>query len=338
MNLINICLTTAKTVGRKALHTAVEHKGTAAIITGLVLVGVGTVAACKATLGVEEVLDEHKSEAEKIKSAKMEEGDRQHAMVSLYFHTTWKLVKLYGKAVSLGTSGGILILYGAKVLNNKVAAATAAAISADEASKRMYDNVAKRFGKEVADEVKYGYEEVEREVIETDKKGEEKKRIVKEKTIKNDPNSTYCLLFEEYVTLPDGKVVKNNNWSPNPDDNFRFLKCALASLQDKMLLHTHHLSWNEVVMYILGNPAAKIEEGQDLGWWMTDDGYFEPGTSIIDFGLYEGLEGTDAASICKADMVVRRIEPNVMIKLNHHGYVSHKLGFRYQPIYPEYKG
>lgn len=155
-----------------------EHSPEILAIVGATGVAVSMVLACKATLKVDEVLEEHNENMKKIKNKeadeKYTEEDRTNDKIIQYTHTAVKMAKLYAPAVGLcALSLGSLI--GSNIiLRRRNAALTAAYMAIDKGFKEYRERVVKRFGKEVDQQLRFGLEPGEIEETVTDEKGKTK--------------------------------------------------------------------------------------------------------------------------------------------------------------------
>ena len=120
---------------------------------GAMAVG-GAVMACKATLKVDAVLDEHKEQMARIEAAKAisdDFGDNQitdkdvrRAKFETYVHTGVEVVKLYGPAVCVGMSGVGLMQGAYHIMENRHSTTLAALTAMDQA----YNELAARYNAE----------------------------------------------------------------------------------------------------------------------------------------------------------------------------------------------
>lgn len=254
------------------------------IAVGVVGAVASVVMACKATLKVNDILDDAKETVDRIHDSVKEEKHIKSGEVYTqemanqdlavtYVQTTWKLTKLYAPAVLVGiASVGCMI--GSSIILRKRNIALAAAFKACETSFKEYrGRLIERFGKDLDRELRYNIKakEVE-EVVGVDEEGNE---VIEKKTIEvMDPNvmhSIYSIIFD------DG----NLGWTKNAELNKMFL-IQQQEAANYRLKREGFLSLNEVYK-MLGAPQTSY--GQIAGWVYTDDN--TAGDNFVDFGLFD---------------------------------------------------
>lgn len=118
---------------------------------GAIVCGIGAVVtACKASRHVDEILDEAQEELNDILDAHGENVDvnvRKESM-GCYLRTGWKLVRLYGPTIVLGTSSIGLMLTSHGILNKRYLGTAAAYEALDNAFKTYRKRVAAAIGEE----------------------------------------------------------------------------------------------------------------------------------------------------------------------------------------------
>ena len=267
----------------------VARKHSPSILMGVGAVGVvvSTVMACKATLKVNEVLEEAKDTVEKINECKetmpekYSEDDAKKDLVTTYLNTGVKLVKLYGPAVILGTLSLGSILTSHRILSKRNVALAAAYTAVDKSFKQYRSRVVERFGEQLDKELKHNIKAEEITETVTDEKGNEKS-IKSTKFVVNPSDiSEYARFFEEYTKDEKGNVVKNTYWNENPEDNLIFLKQVERFCNQK--LKVKGILFLNDVYEALGMPASKA--GQVVGWVYNEK---DPiGDNYVDFGIYK---------------------------------------------------
>lgn len=280
----------------------------------LVTVGViGTVAsavmACKATLKVNEIIDDAKEQIDEIhegveqkKHTKdgelytQEIADRDLTIV--YAQTGWRFAKLYGPAVVLGTTSLVCILAGNNILRKRNAALAAALTAVDTSFKEYRGRVVERFGKELDRELRYNIKAKEIEETVVDEDGNE---TTTTKTVSVvDPNaySLYSVIFCE----------GNLGWTRSPELNKVFLIKQQNYANDK-LKAKGFLTLNEVYDMLGYRPTAY---GQIAGWVYTEDG--SVGDNFVDFGIFDIYNE-------KARDFVNGIEKSIVLDFNCMGNI-----------------
>ena len=272
------------------------------IALGLGLVGLVTagIAACHATLKLDEVLDEAKEEVERIKKAEKDAADalqkqeeakaenpdqpvpaidvpvfskkeKDRAMMKIWGRTIWNLIKLYGIPFVIALISILLILFGFGRLEKIAAAAASTCVVLSEKFDQYRENVREAVGPEKERDIFYGINHQTVEVMETDEKGKERKTKVDQVTINKDKvASPYSAFFDEYC----------KNWDKyDPYGNQRFL----ISCQERLNMIFHQKG------YMFLNEARKMigleatPEGQIVGWV---DNHDDPNCDCcIDLGI-----------------------------------------------------
>ena len=260
------------------------------ILIGVGIVGtvVSGVIACKATLKVNDILDDSKDKIDKIKDTaanpyygdKYSEEDAKKDLSIVYTQTAVKLVKLYAPSVVLGVASISCIVASNNILKKRNIAIAAAYAGVDKSFKEYRKRVVDKFGEEVDKQLRYNIkaEEVEEKVV--DENGEEK--VVKKCVNVVNPSeiSGYARFFEKYTTDNEGNKIINPNWESNNEYNIMFLKAQERYAND-LLRARGHLFLNEVYD-MLGLPRSKA--GQVVGWVYSEDN--PVGDNFVDFGLY----------------------------------------------------
>lgn len=257
--------------GRLALQTQ-KHSPTILFGAGVVGMVTSTVLACKATLKIEEVLDERDEMSTKINLAIQEnsdvysEGDAKKDMTILYIQTAVKLTKLYAPAIAVGALSVAALTKSHSILNKRNAAVTAAYAAMDKSFREYRQRVAGELGEDKEREIRYGVEDIQ-ETQETTN-GPKK---VKRKAASNGGASPYAKFFDN----------NNKNWQPTPEYNQFFIRTQQNYLNDK--LHKHgSVSLNDAYD-ALG--FERTRAGYAVGWV-----YGSGGDDYVDFGLYKDEE------------------------------------------------
>lgn len=253
----------------------------------LVAVGVvGTVAsvvmACKATLKVNEIVDESKEMIDDIHEAVEQEKhtadgevytqeDANKDLLVVYAQTGWKFVKLYGPAVAVGTLGLGCMLAANNILRKRNLALAATVTALDKSFKEYRGRVVERFGKELDRELRYNIKakEIEERVVDEDGNETIEKKVVP--VMDGTGHSIYSIVFD------DG----NLGWSKNPELNKVFL-IQREKEANFILKKDGFLPLNKVYE-MLGAPQTQY--GQIAGWVYTEDGSI--GDNYVDFGMFD---------------------------------------------------
>lgn len=240
-----------------------KHSPQIMFAAGVVGVGVTVVLACKATLNLEEVLNDSESSHRDIDA--LHQGKRQakrdHAYVSV--RTTAEIGRLYAPAVIVGCAS-IAALTGSHVtLTRRNVALTAAYKTLEEGFNRYRDRIKEEVGEEREVEL---YRNVQEREVHDTKGG----KVKNEKYINpgGGKPSPYAVFYDQY----------NQNWKPLPEYNLAFLR-AVQEYVNHLLKSRGHVFLNEVYDQ-MGFDHTKA--GAVVGWIKNSGG-----DNYIDFGVLD---------------------------------------------------
>ena len=278
------------------------------ILAGVGVVGVvaSTVMACKATMKLNDILEESKETRNKIREVESnpryeEQYSHEDAKKDLtinYTQTGLKIAKLYAPAVILGSASLGCLLASNDILRKRNAALSAAYMTVDKSFKEYRQRVVDRFGEEVEKEIRYNIkaEEVTSTVVTED--GSETTVTETVKTM--DPNlySDYAKFFDEASPY----------WQKDPEYNLMFLKSQQQYATD-LLRARGRLFLNEVYD-MLG--IEKTKAGQIVGWVYNPENPI--GDNFVDFGIFD-------MSKERVRAFVNGYEPNILLDFNVDGNI-----------------
>lgn len=257
-----------------------KHSPEILVTAGVIGTVASTVMACKATLKLNEVLEDTKEQAEKIHgyveevgySDKYTEQDEKKDLTITYVQGGLKVARLYAPAVALGTVSIAMILKSNNILSKRNAALAAAYTTIDKSFKEYRGRVIERFGKELDRELKYNIksQEITETVVNEDGTESEVKKIVDVV----DPNT-----YSEYARFYDDGC---KGWSKDSELNFLFLKQVQGFLNEKLKAQGY-LFLNDAYKE-LGMQMTKA--GQIVGWVYDEKNPI--GDNFVDFGLTDG--------------------------------------------------
>lgn len=254
----------------------------------LAVVGVaGTVTsgvlACKATLKVNDIVDEAKETIETIHDAvenhrHTSDGEEYTEEVAkkdltiVYVQTGVKFVKLYGPALALGVASIGCMIGSNHILRKRNIALAAAFKAVDTSFKEYRGRLIDKFGKELDRELRFGTKAKEVEETVVDEDGKE--TTVKKTVEVADPNVTHSIYS---IPWYEG----NAGYTKNAELNKVFLIQQQNYANDKLRLNGI-LTLNEVYD-MLG--ANRTKYGQIAGWVYTED--CSAGDNFVDFGIFD---------------------------------------------------
>jgi hypothetical protein len=274
MKKISIPAGVSRRVAMATLKTQ-KHSPTILFAVGIVGMGATVITACKATLKVEGVLDDHQTMVETIKtveiSERYSEKDRKQDLTKLHIRSAGRLSALYAPSVALGIISVAALTGSHKILSSRNAALTASYAAVDKAFKEYRTRVTEELGEDKDREFRYGVE-TETRMVE-DKNGPKKKEV---KVAGSGRHSMYARMFNEY----------NPNWNNHAEYNIAFLRLQQNWANDR-LRSRGHLFLNEVYDQ-LGMDHSK--EGAVVGWLWNQG----TGDDYVDFGIWsdKSMEGT----------------------------------------------
>lgn len=283
-----------------------KHSPEILLVGGIAAVIGGTVLACKATLYVEDILDEHdekRDDIETVKEKAEEEGSTisydlkkyQHDKTLLTIQTGVKILKNYAPSIALMGVGVACIVSSYGIMKKRNVALMAAYNAVDTAFKNYRQRVIEDAGEE---KDKYYYYGMEKKKVEMpDENGE----VKEQEMIVFDPNqpSQYARYFDECSAW----------YSPISGANLMFLRRIEKQANDKLHLNGH-LFLNEVydMMDIPRSP-----EGQFVGWIRGE------GDGCVDFHIYDGARPSSRE-------FVNGYEKAILLDFNVQGVIYDRLG------------
>lgn len=259
-----------------------KHSPEILLFTGIATGIAAGVTACRATLKVNEVLEEHNRNIAMIhdcmgdqglqESGKYTEEDGKKDLTIQYAHTGVELVKLYGPSIALGVFSIGCILSSNNILKKRYISMASAYMAVDEAFKNYRGGVIERFGEQVDKELRYNIKAEQIEETVKDDLGNEQKVKKTERVAHINGMSEYARIFDE---------TNSTDWTKDPDYNLMFIRAQQQYAND-LLRARGHLFLNEV-FDMLG--MDRTSAGQIVGWIYNPDNQI--GDDYVDFGLYE---------------------------------------------------
>ena len=291
----------------------VEHSPTILTVAGTIGVVAGVVLACKATLKLEEILEETKSTLETIDDTlvthpdKYSEEDAKKDKTVMYVRTAGKLISNYALPALLITASVGSLIGANHILTKRVkyhrereASLIAAYATLSEGVKKYRSRVAEVVGEEKERDLFEGNKEEIITVEEVDENGKKKK--VK-KTVKvNNGDAIYSKLFDE---------LNSRYWSKSEGFNRDFLIIAQNYFND-ILKAKGHVLLNDVYDHL---GFDKTLSGYTVGWM------YDPSDPSIDNYISFGVNLNDENSRA----FLSGHEPNVWLTFNVDGDIVSKM-------------
>lgn len=251
---------------------------TVLVIGGVCGVAVSTVLACKATLKVNEILEEAKTNIDNVHKALEDENisDEQYSkadsvkdLAITYKNLGVGLAKLYGPAVLIGTASLISIIYSHNLLKKRNASLVAAYTVLDASYKQYRKGVKEVFGEDVDKGLELGI--IRKNENFKENEDTQKPYIIDHALLKENVSDEYKIIFDE----------GNRGW----ENDHYYNMCHLEAQQSyaTTLLQTRGYLFLNEVYDLIGH--EKTKQGQLIGW------FYDPNDptkqNYVDFGLEE---------------------------------------------------
>lgn len=255
-----------RNVGRQIL---VLKKNSPHILFAVGVAGVvgSTIMACRATLKLEEVLDETKAEVEKVKVAEnLTKSEHDRLILLKYGRGAVKIGRLYGPPAIVGGVSVALITGSHVQLTRRNNALAATLVAVSQAYSDYRDRVRMEVGDEKEREIFINAQDHQIEV-------NGKKQLVKVPGLRG--GSPYARIYN----------ADTWRWEKDPEINRIILKAQQNYFNHRLGIYGH-LFLNEVYAEL---GLEKSEAGQFVGW-LSDgqgDGYVDIGIDNLPNGVYE---------------------------------------------------
>lgn len=254
-------------VGRQLLIIR-KNSPRSLFVVGMVGTVTSTVLACRATMKLDETLDDFKNDIDSVKDkaanipAKFYDRNQYNKdLARVYMQGTYKLTKLYAPALLIG-GASLSALTGSHVTLTRRNTSLTAAYSALQMS---YDAYRERVRQELNGDKELDiYHAIYKEDETVDGKIKELRKA--------DPNrwSPYAKFFDEY----------NQNWQKSPEFNRIFIQ-AQQNYVNHLLQARGHVFLNEVYDQL---GFDHTQAGAVVGWVIG-----QGGDNYIDFGMFENV-------------------------------------------------
>ena len=247
--------------GYRTLLKLNANSPTILIVAGVVGLGTTAILASKASRKIDPIIDNHKKARAEIGIIN-NNRPQQKELVSLYVNTGFKLGKLYGPTLFVGTTSAISVLGGHKIIRGRHIATMAAYSGLIE----QFTGYRKRVALTLGDEVERGIYEGARGEWQEDADHRGEYKLVPK--FDGEPiNAFYTRWYDD----------RNPNWRRDSDSNYLFLK-GVQSHVNRLLEIRGHVFLNDVFD---GLHMPRSREGAVTGWLRDSPN----GDGIIDFGF-----------------------------------------------------
>lgn len=245
---------------------AKKHSPVVMFGTGVVGIVGTTVLACRATLKVENLLEDADKKKLQIKTLVHDEYTEKDRNKDLRYHQIQTMVgvgKLYAPAVGLGIMSVSLLTGSHVVLSKRNVALTAAYKTLEEGFDKYRERIRDEYGEDKEREFYRGVQTMD--VHDTKNGKVETKKYINPG---GGPTSPYAVFFDEH----------NKNWTPKPEYNMLFLRAQQDYANDR-LWAKGHVFLNEILRD-LGFEDTRA--GAVTGWVKNGKG-----DNRIDFGIFD---------------------------------------------------
>ena len=351
MNLTAIASNAGSMVKAFAFKSGlVKHAPKILLGVGITSIVGGTVVACKQTLKVEEILDEHSANLDNIHEIRYDsaaeedkggecfysDNDMKKDLAKTYIRTTGKLMVNYSVPVLLIGGGIVCCVSSNNILNTRYLTALAAYDALGKKFAAYRKRVIEDYGPEADELYRYGINKTEEIVETTTKKGNVKKKLETKYSPRPDGASEFAVIFgPDYsanaIRPVDyaGDGYSRNTIAAIRDQNLQFLKNVQAEC-NKKLRREGHLFLNDVyrmlgMMFPTDNGGFTSDRacGAINGWiWVEDDegNYIGPGDGYVDFGIFDYDDGE------RKQAFVDGFEDNIWLDFNCDGVMYDLIG------------
>lgn len=274
------------------------------ILMGLGIAGTvaGTIAACKATTKLDDILAEHRGNATKIREFSPDdidedieytEEDRKKDLVITYTKTGLKVVKLYAPAMIIMGLSLSSILASVNIMKKRNLALATAYTALNKTFSDYRERVSAKYGPAAEQEMRYGLEKKKISEETVDENG--KKKTVKKDIMVSTLNEDTSIEFSEKTS---------SHWDSVMDYNWMFIQ-ARQQLANDMLMGQGYLTLNEVLDLL---DIDRTVEGFQLGWIF--DPKNENGDNCVDFRAVETTKVVVDEEGNERYIPIIRLDPN----------------------------
>lgn len=282
------------------------------VVAGVIGLVASMVLACKATLKVNDILEDakenidniHECENDETLKDKYTEKDSKKDLAIVYGKTAIKLAKLYAPAVIFGTVSVTGIFMSHNILRKRNAAVMAAYAALDRGFKQYRKNVVERYGEKTDYELLHNIKAKIIKEKSVDENGEEIETEVTVQEVAPEAHSEYARCFDETC----------HNWTRDPEHNFYILRSEQNYANDKLRAQGY-LFLNEIYRRL---GFEETPAGQVVGWLYRPDDPEYDGDSYVDFGIFD-------MSQKKVRDFIEGDEPSIWLDFNVDGIMYDKI-------------
>lgn len=252
-----------------------KHSPEILIAIGIVGSVTSAILACRATLKVNDVLEESEEVISHIhheeKKEILSESEARKELAIQYVRTGANVAQLYAPSVIIGTISIGCLIGSHRILQKRNMALAAAYTAVDRSFKEYRGRVSERYGEDAEKEIFYGVKSEKVEEIVIDEKTGKEKKVKKKVDVVDGLSNPYARYFDK----------TSRYYESNADYNLMFLNGRQQYLNDKLRAQGY-MFLNEVLQELGFEPT---KAGQVVGWIYdpSSDGQKD---GYIDFGIY----------------------------------------------------
>lgn len=314
MNYISLI----KGFGARAAVKIVKYAPHILVGLGVVAVTAGTVEAVKGANQLDDIIEDHKEERERIEENKEMADDKKaiytkrneaEELTRLYLRTTGRILKANWKPILLYVSGVACILVSHRMLNARYLGAVASYTGLQKSYNAYRERVIAEQGNEADARYANGMHSETYTVEETDENGNAVTNTVEAKNATStDDISVYSVFFDEmYSTM----------WTPNPIQNLDQI-VAVERYWNNQFEHRKFVYYCDVLRD-LGIwdrlPYEKQKQLAAVGW------VWDAGDNHISLGIFDA----DRPKSPAIKDAIMGYEPSILIDPNIDGFVPELL-------------
>lgn len=268
---------------------------------GVVGVVATAVLTAKATLGLEEILDDARLLSDQVSALpdeKYTSQQRTQALIYVKVKTFGQIVKLYLPALVVGSLSIAALTGSHRILTKRNIGLTAAYGALDKGFREYRGRVVDEVGEEKERHIRHGVTK-ERVAVVDEKTG--KKTVVEKNVQTGSPYSDYARLFSDQTS---------KLWSPRTELNFVILRGIQTQMNENLKAYGF-VMLNDVYQEL---GFEKTTLGQQVGWVYDT----EKGDGVIDFGIFDDDKNT-------WDYLIGRTDGAIWLDFNVDGLVFDKI-------------
>jgi hypothetical protein len=286
-----------------------KHSPEILVAGGIVGIVTSAVLACRATLRINDVLDETKNDVDIVRDrADFGKDEAKKELTIVYIKTGVRLARLYLPSVGLAAASIVSIIGSSNLLCKRNAALAAAYTALNGSFKDYRARLISRFGVDVDNELRYHThnEKIEEVVVDDDGKTKKVKKTV-QVTDLDETSSGYARYYDHDTS---------EAWEESHDYNMMFLR-AQQNIANNLLIANGYLFLNDVYK-MLG--IDRSIPGQAVGW--VYDKNIDVGDNYIDFNITETYKKDGAGELIPTILLDFNVDGTILERSKTKGLIT----------------